>query len=100
MAYTKRESAKEPRIVEIHGKRAIFLSGVVERVFTVADYTVIQYSDCNDETLYFAFVMGEVVADAFLSLEAALIGAFTFKYEGDMNTAVRFMRAIGVDSVL
>lgn len=97
MPTTKKESVKEPQTVVVCGTEVEFTSGVVEHVYRIVEYTIVQYMDKHGWLAYCVFVEEDIVDTVFQSLDAALIGAVAFKHEGSVNiTAVRFMRAIGV----
>lgn len=91
------ETVKEDeQLIEVFGMRVDFVSGPVERVYSLGEYTIVAFSAQDGSTTFRAYVKTEMVDTDFPTLETALVGAVAFKYDGpDSKAPMYFMRMVG-----
>lgn len=88
--------------ITIQGKQVTHYADYIMKVHEIGDISIVESVDFNDgqvqETSFHAYAKGEDSMCAYDSLDAALVAALAFKYEGHNSQAAKyFFRMVGMD---
>jgi len=96
------------RTIEVYGKKVEFPHGEVQRVRSIAEYTIVEYAryvirdvGADEPPRFRAYVKTEMICDsagglAYCDVDEALVAAIAFKYQHVNSEApLYFLRMIG-----
>lgn len=88
-----REATIEEKVIFI---RSEFVWGEIKNVHLIDDYQIIEFYDRDDEKRYQSYVNFKDTHCSYESLEEAIVGAISYKYDGCNSKAdIYFWRMVG-----